>query len=706
MTKSSEQHWQPLSLLASQFQANVAAVATRYPDLARALLELPATTKRLSTASGQLRLGERVDGTVRAINDPAPPASARQIVAKVYPTGQCTFPLVVAGLGYGWIWQQLYALPISTPALPGHRPPLYFMASDVAHLHTILHLHDWRTMLADERVRLFAGADAYAQLERSLTSTTRLPWPKLAVTVEPACWPATKSIDGLVQSLFAQGGARLTELQERHRTDSAESLAAKLERGDTLRILGVTSRYTTFLQHSMRDWLDAFARLGHATRLMIEDADHEVLNNIEHAQACAEFRPDLIVLIDHYRGEFGSFPPHVPCVMWVQDSLPNIFNPKAGAAQTERDYCLGFGRLALSEKHGYPAQRFMPATVGVNHARFAPEPLTPAEIDAYGCDVAFVSHASVPAESIIAEQLAAMPADGHPLIRDVFDRLRAIYDAGGSLTQPILLRRMIEQSAAATGTSVDGASMPGLIDFFHLRVNNALFRHQSLQWLADSGVDLRLYGRGWESHPMLGRFARGIADNQTQLSAIYRASRINLQITPHGAVHQRLMEGLSAGGFYLIRHCPGDEIERVYKSLYAWCVANGIDDDDAIRRHRGMPQVQQWLAQAESLLGIDPFEHDYALFDALRLSADGEYIRSAATVWPEYDAVAYRTEAELTERVARYLADEPARRAIAASMRACVLERFTYVGTTRRLLRFIADDLATQQQTPSMEAAA
>ena len=42
------------------------------------------------------------------------------------------------------------------------------------------------------------------------------------------------------------------------------------------------------------------------------------------------------------------------------------------------------------------------------------------------------------------------------------------------------------------------------------------------------GLDLRLYGRGWEKHPTLSRFA-GIADNKNQLSLIYRASRISMQ---------------------------------------------------------------------------------------------------------------------------------------------------------------------------------
>ena len=50
--------WQPLSLLASQFAANVDALAARDPNLAQQLLTLPATTKLFSPATGHLRLAD------------------------------------------------------------------------------------------------------------------------------------------------------------------------------------------------------------------------------------------------------------------------------------------------------------------------------------------------------------------------------------------------------------------------------------------------------------------------------------------------------------------------------------------------------------------------------------------------------------------------------------------------------------------------
>src|SRR3712207_8955495 len=49
----------------------------------------------------------------------------------------CTEPVLVAGLDQGWLWHALYHLPVNTPRTPGHRPPLYFLASDLERLRVV-----------------------------------------------------------------------------------------------------------------------------------------------------------------------------------------------------------------------------------------------------------------------------------------------------------------------------------------------------------------------------------------------------------------------------------------------------------------------------------------------------------------------------------------------------------------------------------------
>ncbi len=691
------ENWQPLAVLQGQWQVNLDALRGREPALAAAIRQLAPPVEYLAAADNQLiKLARKVGEQIQPLPNPVPPLSARDIARKLYPAGKCTEPVLIAGLDQGWLWQAVYQLECDTPRTPGHRPPLYFLARDLERLWLVLHLHDWAKLLSDPRVKLFVGEDAVQHCRSSMMDNPHVPWAKLCVTVDPILWPQSITVDSLWQSAHQSANARMQQLDRRIEAIYAGSDVKAMSRrirGEQLRVLGITSRFTTFLKYSMSDWLDALVSMGHQTRLVMEQADHEIANPIYFAEAVVEFKPDLILMIDHYRAEIPGLPKQVPCVMWVQDSLPSIFSAKAGAAQGPRDYCLGFGRLNLRDGFGYPERRFMPAQVGVNEARFAPRELSAQDRESYGCDVSFVSHASTPATALLTEQLTRADASGRKLLIDVFEQMRGVYDGGGAITQPLLIRQMLDSSLVRHRLQIDEPTKRQVLDFFNQRVNNALFRHQSIAWLADMDVNLHLYGRGWEQHPRFAEYAKGIACNQTQLCTIYQASKINMQITPFGALHQRLFEGLAAGGFFLLRYCPGDAIERVYSSLYEWCRQNGVETDTELRT-RATPVVKQLLERAGELIGLDPFATGTSVVDVLKLSADGEYIRSAAAVFEQYDTVAYRSAEELQQRVTHFLTSQEERQAVAEAMRRIVLARFTYRSTTDRLLHFVADDLS------------
>jgi hypothetical protein len=600
--------------------------------------------------------------------------------------------------------------------MPGHRPPLFFLVGEIEQLWIALHLHDWRKLLADTRVRLFCGANAAGQLRQCLEMELRTPWPRLALTIDNAIWPVAQeqTVGGYAHptgapelgqsgfdSVLAAAREKITSdleralaaLDQHYAEQSPAVVAARLRSGEALRILGITSRYTTFLQHSMRDWLAGFEELGHVTELVIEDADHEVSTNLVYARACAEFRPDVVLIIDHYRAEFGGLPQCAPCVMWVQDFLPNIFRPQAGAAQGRWDYVLGHGMQECVELYGYPAGRFMPAGVGSNPKRFAPRPLGADEAERFTCDISFVSHSGTPAETILAEQIEKIgSAEGKRLLTDVFERLKAIYDGGGAITHPRAIEALIRQSLLATKTEIAPAQMPALAEFFTGRINNTLYRHQTLAWAAEMDVEMHLYGRGWEMNPRFKKFARGVADNQSQLSAIYQASRINLQVVPFGVVHQRLLDGLSAGGFFLLREHGGDRLREFLPEIVRWVREGGARSNVEIR-NRATPEIRALIERVNALMGTDLLDSEQSYAMWLEMNEAGDYLTSASAVWPEYDQVAFGSRDELHGQIQHFLSDPGQRRRIAESMRRPVIEHFTYAGITRRLLDFVAADL-------------
>jgi hypothetical protein len=480
-----------------------------------------------------------------------------------------------------------------------------------------------------------------------------------------------------------------------------EQTAALFRSGKQLKVMGVTSRFTTFLQYSMRDWLAAFEAMGHATQLVIEQADHQACNALAVTSACAQFKPDLIVIIDHYRRELGGIPDQVPVVMWVQDRLPNIYRPEAGRAQGPMDYTLGYSRAELTQRHNYPASRFLPAMPAVNEARFAPGQLSVSELDRYRCEVSFVSHCTMPADQIIGEAIAR---DGTPhgkrLLDDIYQRLTAIYDSGGFVTHGEILQKIIEQSMAENHLSAD---VNAVLDLILQRVNNSLFRHQAVRWTAEMGVDLHLYGKGWESHPEFGRFARGVADNESQLPYIYQASAINLQVTPFGAIHQRLLDGLAACGFFLLRSVTADEAELIRRDIWNWILSKNVGSGREMVARRDAA-LDGLFTKYHALTAVDPAADADFFFAALEEIAMVGFIRTANTLWDNSDRITFSTRDQLTAKIRHFLSAPQERREIVEEMRRRVLQTHTYGRISRRLLEFIADDLQRSQIIPSVAA--
>lgn len=708
MNPPADLKWHPLESFSARFRANLAALETRDPGLAGRLREWkPGTPFFVAAAADQVYLGRPSGAGIEAVVDPVPAPAARGIVSKVFPASAVTGPMIVSGLGYGWLWDRLAKLPCRVDAVPGHRPPFYFLAGDVDQLWAVLHLLDWREFLADPRFAIFAGPDAVEQLQTFLIENPMQPEPRASMRIDASL--PTFELDAFQKPVREARAAQSEEIAARlaalyaGRPDA--NWIARFS-GGGLRVLGITSRYTTFLQYSMRDWLAGFERLGHEVRLFIEPQDHLLRAGLNYTKAVLEFRPDLIVIIDHYRAELGKIPSSIPCVMWVQDWLPNIYSDAAGAAQGPRDFCIGFSRLALTQSHGYPAERFMACPIGINEERFKPITLSKEDCARYGCDVSYVSHASAPADVLLKNVLAsnADPKLGR-LLWDLHDRLVGDFEAGGVTHAEWQLKRKLDESIAQTGIEPAPNSVPAILRLFNTQINNAIFRHQALRWVADLGVDLKLYGNGWETHPTLKRFACGPADNVRDLPKICAASKVNLQVTPHGSVHQRLLEGLIAGGFYLIRWTPGDQLGTACRALRDWCLAHGINSEAALRSIQ-VPHVREWIAECDELRVDHTDPAAFRLYDRLMEGGDAELMGRAGAVWPEqYPQVSFRSRAELQVRLARFLGNADEREQVAAAMREAIVENYTYTKISERLVRFIAADLRANGASPSAIAA-
>src|SRR5439155_11417394 len=73
-----------------------------------------------------------------------------------------------------------------------------------------------------------------------------------------------------------------------------------------------------------------------------------------------EFRPDLVVLINHTRADVGGvFPQSLPVVSWVQDAMPHLFRDTSGCAIGPIDMVVGHLHADFLARCGYPRDRLL-----------------------------------------------------------------------------------------------------------------------------------------------------------------------------------------------------------------------------------------------------------------------------------------------------------------------------------------------------------
>src|SRR5829696_7620122 len=154
----------------------------------------------------------------------------------------------------------------------------------------------------------------------------------------------------------------------------------------------------------------------------------------------------------------------------------------------------------------------------------------------FGCDVAFISDDSTPAETLVADEIARCQQSppAQRLLTETFDRLRLVYDLGDVIRCPAQLQTIIARSAAASEFALSGEQADALLAFFG-RINRTLFQHQALAWLCDTDFKIHLHGHGWEQHPQLARYARGAAESEEIGEAITRSSKITLHLAADAA---------------------------------------------------------------------------------------------------------------------------------------------------------------------------
>jgi hypothetical protein len=634
--------------LESTFRQNLAALASCRPEWRDAEPRLRGELAHLHlhhTRHGHFLLSRRGPGKLRewladlstAGIEPGDPDTARRRTT------------IIIGTRLGPLLLQLYQ--DSRHVQMWYSQPLYLAEADLACFAAWLHCADHSAWLNDGRVYVFVGPDAVAQSAALWRHNPRLALPGRLVNLaadETTSGALQAAIHRAVDEDQTEIGRLSAALEARYRERDAAYWASRFHPPGPL--LGITSRFTTMLQYSTRDALAALAAQGYRTELLIEASDHELLRPRDVLQAILDLDPLLVLALDHARCEVPYLPRNLPYLLWIQDPLPDLLGPQAGASVAPFDLVCGYYRARCTQEFGYPAERFVSVRVPVSAVIFHDGAVDVPTRTRCAADICYVGHGGRPLDALYQATVARHPAALRSRLEVVYRRVRRLLEG----VDPVAPTTTMDELVRSVAT-VDGVAFGELA----YRLLDAGRRQQTLEWVAAwarrTGRVFRLYGSGWQEHPALREFAAGIVEHGEPLRQVYRASTLALQLMPSGFLHQRALEALASGALPLTRYCPED--------------------------FAGLP--------------IETFVHERAA---------GQHPGRTATIFPRLERIVFRTPAEFEELAERYLADAAARDMVLAELRKVVMRDYTYDAVMRTIIDAFRAAITQAPQTARRSA--
>ncbi|MFH0878261.1 MAG: hypothetical protein V2A34_00970 [Lentisphaerota bacterium] len=557
------------------FQRNLELLRLRYPDLAQWMDSAPDRDKLrvLRAKDGSVFYAVVKNGRAYPLTDSAAPTKRiqAQLDAQARPLSDFTRPVLVVGFYPG---NELLCIFDQSERVttPHAEHQIVVIVDSPLCLNGFLQSWDAARVLASSRVRLLHFERMPDWVYELREHPER---PHVCTLISGAREEVLARVLAPLADLIAerdQETRRLCAENDRYYDSLPDRMLADIiagRSGRKPRIMIPTASWSTFIQHSARDAAAAFQDLGWEALLLKLDG---LMTPYFLARKIHEFKPDVFLFIDHLRYEAEEvYPRNLMMVTWVQDEMNHIHCLEAGrklaeySAARKRDLVIGH-TAGLDTKFDYPPDRLVSLSVPADPRIFHPVTLSPGERARFGCEMAFMSNVSLASERVVDEKIVPLVQSlgiARGTVEQIHDHLWAAYRAGRVFTQRDLLvteLRTFPEFQAAWGvdeTEVsDGLkkSRDELLRLFYWRLNDILYRHVVLEWADELGLDLHLYGRGWEYHPRFKKYARGVVAHGSELNTAYQAAGLNLHLNVSQGMHQRMWEIMNAGAHLFIRH--------------------------------------------------------------------------------------------------------------------------------------------------------
>jgi hypothetical protein len=487
---------------------------------------------------------------------------------------------------------------------------------------------DRRELLADKRFYAFIGEQAFDDYyQLAISQPTNYSKKQLTYSFAPNRESLALRLDATAQAIAThidQANIKaITQMSQYYDSGFAKRIAQKIKekRYSELKILGITSRYTSFLQYCTRDLLSGFADLGCQVELSIESNNHYFSVGQDTLSKIYTTLPDIIFGLDSLRLEV--IPKHIPYHTWIQDELERLVNPK-NAALTQYDFVdvLGIGWQQRFAQRPYYQQH----PVGVLPLGFHQGSYCELTLDK-DIDVLYVSHLIDPDITLEPYRLGKKPAFYSQQERQWLE-INAMPDVfANAMTIISIALDALSMSELSFLFSFEEHRKSWLTQLAIPQLNDSLLalllepagqrgrigndilsqlKYRPMQALAKAGINIALYGKYWEYKTDLVPFAKGVAANGEALNELQNRSKICINNSAQISFHMRAVEIMASGAFMLSLRIALDEDIMPITQLFSEDTEVIMFNDEQqlveqVKYYLGQPERCQIVARAAML---------------------------------------------------------------------------------------------------------
>ncbi len=521
------------------FQHNLAALRHVNADLAERLttMPLPAGVEPAVGRDGSPTFKLRSLDGVHWLGYTSMPTVSGPALLRSFDPGEGN--VVLAGIGQG-IEARLLARRLAV------NRAVFVLERDVAALALVLRVHDLADALAAGRLVLIVGDDPGEALisflnrhEGYMPPQRMLGWPWLDT-------PATDEVKGILQ--------RATVEVTRRRAGTLGTVADELttvyarpaplpEHPRTLVICPHVEPQTCRLAGDVAAGLSAS---GAAGELYLGNAP-ATSHPLAAARRIAAFRPDAVLLIDAVRGNLDRvLPAGLPVAIWMTPWAR--LTPAAIEGIGPRDPVFAMTARVMADLAGAGLDPTRVAWLGPAVAS-CPAP-DEDEAPSFEHEVVAVTDA-LP----LAPEANGLTLESH---RAVWAMARRLIEQRVERYTDDEVERVLAQAESSTGASfADRSLRRDFCRHINAVLAQTLVRRAALEALLRAGVDLDLFGQGWQEHASLGGRWRGPASLEDR-AALYASAKIVLHLDVSGSVTPEVIAAASRGAVVVARSHPTD----------------------------------------------------------------------------------------------------------------------------------------------------